>query len=410
VILPILVLLLAAGSPSPPGPGERDRDEVRLKDGRVLRGRVVYEDEGEILLRVGSREQSIPVRQVDSLRSVARSLGQWVERHRALPKGDRAAAAGLARWCGAEGLEAESRLEWLGVLALAPGDAEANEALGHRRAPGGGWLLPYKTGWWPLERLEKVRAEWNDAWELETEHYLVRTNLGWKTALDAALDMEFFLHDFFRAFSRELRLREVEEPMKVDLHRDPSSFPEIGSNRPSYFDPSENRVLLRATGGVHPDLLYHEATHQVLFTTAARARSGTGAVPDWLSEGLAEYVAAGVSGEPGRLSFTTGARAGHHFREHARAEKPYDLSRVLQFEAADFLASSKSPLKYAQVYTLVHFCLHGEEGKFRDRFLAFVAGAYRGQGSATDFKKAIGEREEAFERAWHAYARAGAAK
>ncbi|MGH7152173.1 MAG: DUF1570 domain-containing protein, partial [Planctomycetota bacterium] len=387
-----------------------DRDEVTLKDGRVLKGRVVYEDEKEILLRVGTREQSIPFAEIGSLRSVSRSLAKWVDRHRGLGKGDRAARVQLAKACAEEGLEKEARLEWLGALALEPSDPEANEALGHRRGSGGAWQLPYRNGWSPLGRLEKVRADWNDAWEFESEHYRVKSNLPWPAALDAAFDLEFFLHDFYRAFGRELHLRGPGEPMAVDLHRNRDSYPEIGGNRPAYFDRPENCVRVSTGGTVHPEVLFHEATHQLLYTTAARARGGTGEIPDWLNEGLADYVASGVSGEAGQRSFSTGARAAHHFREHAEAEKPYDLSRVLQFEAGDFVASSKASLKYAQAYTLVHFCLHGAEGKYRERFLGFVEGAYRGQGSSTDFKKALGEREDVLERAWHAYARGSPGK
>ncbi len=409
-MIALLVLLPLLAAPLPGGDKERDRDEVTLKDGRVLKGWVVYEDEKEILLRTGTREQAIPVAEIGSLRSVSRSLAKWVDRHRGLGKEDRAARAQLAKACAEDGLESEAKLEWLGVLALDPGDPEANEALGHRRGAGGTWQLPYRNGWWPLGRLEKVRADWNDAWELESEHYRVKTNLALPAALAAALDLEFVLHDFYRAFGRELRLREPEEPMLVELHRDRDTYPEIGGNRIAYFDRNENCVRVSTGGSVRPEILFHEATHQILHVTAARARGGTGEVPDWLGEGLADYVAYGVSGEAGKRTFSTGARAEHHFREFAAAERPYDLPRVLQFEAGDFGASSKAALKFAEAYTLVHFCLHGAEGKYRERFLGFVEGAYRGQGSATDFKKALGEREDVLEKAWHAYAKGNPGK
>src|SRR5262249_51793574 len=106
---------------------------------------------------------------------------------------------------------------------------------------------------------------------------------------------------------------------------------------------------------LHPP--FHEATPQLVFALPPFSYSRNGTVPGWLGEGLAEYVASGMSGPPGKRKFAEGTLLVDHFAVHAAARAPYELSRVLTFESDDFVASTKSDLKYAQAYTLVQFCM-----------------------------------------------------
>jgi hypothetical protein len=69
----------------------------------------------------------------------------------------------------------------------------------------------------------------------------------------------------------------------------------------------------------------------------------------------------------------------------------------------DFGVDNKSDLKYAQAYTLVHFCLEGEGQRYRDRFFDFLRGVYLGKSSMSDFKEALGGKERELEKAWNVY-------
>ena len=76
---------------------------------------------------------------------------------------------------------------------------------------------------------------------------------------------------------------------------------------------------------------------------------------------------------------------------------------MLNFASGDFHDSSNVDLKHAQAYTLVHFLLHGDEGRHRAGFFAFLRGAYAGKASSTDFKSAIGAPMEELEAGWTAH-------
>jgi hypothetical protein len=266
----------------------------------------------------------------------------------------------------------------------------------------------------PYAGLAQAHKEWKDAWSFATTHYRVRTNLDLTRATDMAFDLEGFYRVFFDAFGIELKLYEIVDPMSAQVHADKQSFPAVVSYRDAYFDPPSNTLLVDAANGFEPRVLFHEATHEILYNTAERTKNARGEIPAWLDEGLAEYMGCCMSGLDGHALFVPGATAPGHFKVHAEARQPYDLARVLTFNSGDFMATSRSDLKYAEAYTLVHFLLNGDGGRHKKGFLDFVRSAYKGQSSSTHFRDALGGNERELEQAWIAYvkktAAAGAAR
>ncbi len=384
--------------------GERPQDQVVLKGGRSLSGHVVFEDDSRLILLEGTREREIPADEVERVASVTRSLDTALTRLSALSENDVRGLLDLARYCQAERLPGEAGVLFWSVLAVDAENAEAHEGLGHGKR-GKSWQVRAAGRSYRFEDLAKLRRDWGDAWELWSTHYEVRTNLPLPEAARLALDLERIYHDLYAFLAPELELRDVIRPLRAWVHADESSFPENAGNRRSYFDVQDEALIVNASGGCEPRTLVHEALHQFLWATGAGTSSGKADVPAWVDEGLAEYFAAGFSGPPGRLSIQPGVEAPQHFKAHALADDPYDLSRVLTLGGDDFQASSNLALKYAQCYTLVHFCLHGEGGRHRAAFMDFLRGCWQGQSSMTHFKRAIGVRERDLEAAWTAYVR-----
>ena len=88
-------------------------------------------------------------------------------------------------------------------------------------------------------------------------------------------------------------------------------------------------------------------------------------------------------------------------------DKPRKTSRAKQqfaLTSEDFMLRTKAPQQYAQAYTLVHFCMHGEGGRYRSGFLDYLRSAYQGLSSLTDFQNAIPVSGQEFEKRWNAYA------
>jgi small nuclear ribonucleoprotein (snRNP)-like protein len=393
-LLPLLILSALA----------RAQDQVELTDGTTLEGRVIYEDDQEVIVLASSREKSVPRAQVKSVRSLIGSLHEALDHWDRLKSDDAEGMWQLASFCQSRGLTGEAQVfAWLVVLAD-PEHVAAHEFLGHKKRSGG-WQAQDGKIWMPLKRLDVTRSDFGSAWKLATLHYKLRTNLPLATALALSLDFERYYRFFYEVFGKELKLREVVEPMDAEVHTDAGSFPVTTDNRAAYFSTVLNTLFVLAEGGLDARLVFHEATHQLLFSTAERAVKARGDVPAWIQEGLAVYMESSGSGLGGHAVFAAGEPVPELFAAHADAKKPFDLPRMFAFLPEDFAIRNKALQKYAQSYSLVHYCLHGEGDTLRPRFFEYLRRVYRGDSSATAFDEALGVREKDFERAWHAYAR-----
>ncbi|MFT5155169.1 MAG: hypothetical protein ACI841_005180, partial [Planctomycetota bacterium] len=302
---------------------------------------------------------------------------------------------------GEQGLPFEADLHWWQALMTNPSYTPAHEALGHRKRRGS-WVIPHRGRSYPLDRLQEERADWGGAWEFSTTHFDLRSNLELPDVVESCWGAERVYRAFFDLFGTELELYEITEPMSLWLHADSPSYRDPGSGRSAYFSDTENRVSIDASRGLTLRTVVRETTHQLLYN-ASRSKGGSGSIPAWVDEGLAQYMETVVDVRRGATSLTPARANGRLFATHALSGKPYRLSRVLTFANGDYWSSTRLGLKYAQAYTLVHFCLHGGGGAYREAFMSYLRGAFQGKGSSTHFKKAIGIRERELEKAWVAY-------
>lgn len=390
-----LALLALGGDTRPP-------DRIELKSGEKIEGYVLVETKTEIVVLVKSKERRIPAAQVVSVRKAAATLAEVLDRHEKLAQGDAKGEVELAKYCQDGALPGEAEVLALAALCDDPTNADAHTLLGHVKRQAG-WTAKRGNQLVLFEKLPPARADLREPWKLKTSHYALLTNLSLHDATCMSIDLERFYRAFFQLLGEDVELREVVDPMGVGVYGDQRTFPEGLAGRQAYFDPASGQVLLNAAA-VEPRYgLVHEATHQVLYATTSGTRAGRGLIPGWIDEGFAEYMACSRTGDAGRAHFDLGAISDHHFTTHRDAKKAYDLARVLQFESGDFHGSSKTDLKYAESYTLVHFFLHGAGGKYRGKFFAFLRSAYAGSSSSTDFKKVVDVPEGELEEAWKAH-------
>lgn len=382
-------------------------DRVVLQGGKEQSGRVVYEDEHRVVLRRGKRDATFRREEVQRVESRWKDLGTLLDNDLAADPSDPEALELLIAQAQECGLEGEARaLCWRSLLRTGP-EAEGSEplhlALGHvKRARG--WAVPMGNRTLDWDKRFQMASDWGAAWELESLHYRLRSNLPLETVVELLLDLERIQRAFYGMFGTALELFDVCDPMDVQVHGDSASYPEV-ANEAGRYDPAIDEVHVNASGALVFETLAHEATHQLLQNTAFLEKGHEGEIPPWVNEGLAEYVAAGVVRAP-RLVYEPGRPMARHFRAHAQAKDPIDLTRVLSLSTGDYDASSDRALKYAQSYTLVHFLLHGEEGRWRDGFLEYLRTVYRGKGSSTDLKRCLDVDWRVLEKAWTAYVRA----
>lgn len=397
----LLAVAPLAVSPSLPGPtdgGANGPDEVRTVRDKRYTGRVVFEDEERVVLREGSRDREFERDEIASLSSVRENMRLVLVYLQDAALDDLDVLLEIAAFAERSALPGVARMLWMKALLLAPDSEEANEALGNRRRSGR-WELLHEGRWWTLVDLFRRTRDWSDAWELETLHFQVRTNLELGDAIDLAFDLEHLYYAYYRFLQPAVDLRETTEPMRFQVHADLTSFPEVGMSRRSYFNPDQNTAYLNFSRGIDLGTGLHEAIHVFTHNTAV-SRRARGALPPWIDEGLAEYLRAACHGTPGRLDVTPGVLNRNHYVQHARHSAPYALGRVMNFAKGDYLSSTSVDLKYAQSYTLVDFFLHGDDGAWRERFLEFVAWCYEGRSSPSHFRKKMRASEEEIEAAW----------
>src|SRR5689334_12406066 len=204
-MLALLLALAAAGDGRP-------LDNLELEGGAKLSGRVVFEDQDEVVLRVGSNERSIPRKKIARFESRFARLRELHTSWRELAENDLAGTLALARKAREAGFEDEAQLFAWYVLSFTPKDAAAHGFLGHEKH-GEGWIVADGPRRWPYEKLLELRKEWKSAWEFSSEHYRVRTNVPLHDAVMAVLDMECAYECFFELVGHPLRFRELVEPL-----------------------------------------------------------------------------------------------------------------------------------------------------------------------------------------------------
>lgn len=375
-------------------------DRVVLGNGKELYGRVVYEDQSRVVVRVRNKDVELDREEVTQVSSNVRELADLLERD-ARDDGPHRDLQMLAEQAGECGLDGEENIYlWLRLLED-PESEELNQRLGHRKTSSG-WQVQMGSRTVSIANRIRLAADWRTAWEFSSLHYRVRSDLDAGTTLELVLDLERLYLAVYQLFGEELGLYEVCKPMNVALHASSASYPEAGAEG-GYYEIQTDTIHVNASSGLEWHLLAHEATHQVLQNALLGDEARTEELPAWLNEGLAEYVAAGTS-HPGRtLVFRPGELRRDYFELHARtaARDRLDPGRVLTLGPGDYRASTDRDLKYAQSYTLVHFLLHGEEQRYRPGLVDFLRAQGRGRKSSTELKKRLGISSwKTLEREW----------
>ncbi len=151
------------------------------------------------------------------------------------------------------------------------------------------------------------------------------------------------------------------------------------------------------------EILQHEGFHQFAYVRIGYR------LPPWANEGLAEYFedALLVKGR-----FQTGRVNPDRLRqvvEVIRADKSIPFRLLLNMSTRDWGGSvlsgdADTSLRYNQSWSIVHFLINAQRGKYAKAFEQYLLGVSKGFDSATAFEKAFRTKDYApFERAWKKY-------
>ncbi len=191
---------------------------------------------------------------------------------------------------------------------------------------------------WVAEN-DPLHAAWADAWTLETEHYRIRTNAGYRVLRTVGHAMEQ-MQRFYRIF-HQYKVDGGAVPVAgVHIFKNRSEYRSLGgspvdwaaghwngTNVVTYDQREGGQGSLRDTLGV----LFHEASHQ--FTSLA----GGSAVPAWLNEGMASFFEGTRLLSNGRIEWNLVAPGRlYPLLDDLRSARPHDLRRVITGAVDDY--------------------------------------------------------------------------
>lgn len=404
-LLPFLVALVALGLA---GDGKRKPDSVVLQNGTKLAGIVVYRDEAELVLRVGTRDTTYAMKDVAKVDARASNLSDLIASWLKGKPGDEEALRDAANESQRlELFDEEALLRWKLVL-LWPDNEAYHKDLGHEQREGA-WGLKEGERWVALKEWLAPR-ELKNAWKLQSTHFELKTDGPMDTGIDALLDLECLYQAFFQKFGRELHSYEVVERVKVELQARKRNFSAPTKNAVSWFDPRANVIYLDAAKGLDRARMLMDGTRALLCNSGSRQRVIDGVIPPWVEAGLSTWVGWNLHGELGRAVWDPAPFTAMFVKVvESDAREPVKLSKLLNTATIAFDESPLGQEHYAQAFTFVDFLLGSAGEKYRLRFLEFLRNTYRGKGSPPQFYDALQLKGPEIEAEWLAWVKAQAA-
>lgn len=400
-MITIQALLLAVPAVLAGGP-----DRVTLQDGKVLEGRVVHEGKDAIVLRHGSKDETIERANVQGIVSVERSLAKVLERD--FTADSASTFATMAVDCGNAELAAEARNLWLRVLLLEPANELARKALdvrGSKEDP----TVQLGKEHLKLGTLGETQPKWSNAYQLVTTHFEIKTDVALKRALDVGIGLERFHKTFYDLLQQPLNLYVFDEKQlpEIRVYGTGNSYPAppVAGERVWYGE-GENCMHVRADEPVRLPEVVSLLARQMLFTSLRRSEGPTANLSPWVASGIEVYfgwtVPQTMGGEwpspavPVRELFVTANGTDVTFE------------RLFRGARDDFTNSKDAAQMSACAYTLVHFLAHGEEGALRPGFGKFVREGAKGKTSLKALTDAVERKPDAIEASWREHVKKNA--
>ncbi|MBI5361252.1 MAG: DUF1570 domain-containing protein [Planctomycetes bacterium] len=333
----------------------------------------------------------------------------------------------LALWCRDQGLmiEMRARLRW--AVRLKPEHKNARELLGDIKE-NGIWfsketaalekkngLIKYNEIWmldgtgrklkYTADKAElDKRKDWNEAWLLRTEHYVVRTNTDPDAAFKIGTTMESVYNTFFDIFDYDVMLNEPAEPLPVNIYKDQNDFTRAaveilkGGNIAGdafYFTGFGVNAYV---GDTLYQNLYHEGCHQLV--DVCMGIEPLAPLTMWFYEGLGEYFeysreAADNRIKPGGASAELGSLKGF-----VNGDQHIPFDRFLSLNQNQYMMSD---VAYPQGWGVVHFLMEYQKGRYRTKFLAYLNDCKTGAGMEKFLKAMEGVTLIQLEKEWKEY-------
>jgi hypothetical protein len=259
----------------------------------------------------------------------------------------------------------------------------------------------YRGRWITAEEDAQAHRDILSGWDIETEHYTIRTNHSLEAGVALGVKLEqlyrVWKQLFIRYFATESQVTALFDGRargngarpprhQVVFFRDRddynqalrAAFPEIGMSIGVYVD-STRRAYFFAGEGYDDRTLFHEATHQLFHESRPVAVDVGVKANFWIVEGIALYMES-LHQEDGYhvLGGYDDLRmlAARYRLLHDDFHVPFSDLTAMGREA--FQTDPRVATLYSQAAGLTHFLVSHENGRYRDALVGYLSAVYSG--------------------------------
>ncbi len=284
-------------------------------------------------------------------------------------------------------------------------------------------LRPWKSDWVSVEKEGELRRDFRNAWEVRSEHFLVKTNVSLETGVQLSQRLELFndwlqqnfaaffdtpktLQDRFEAASSRSSDRKS-NPMEVHYYATRDEYqkrvqgkvpPNLETNG-LYWEDDRTSYFFDNPDKIGYSTLYHEATHQILDLATREARNTAEKARGlklrqrpaprwklgeksnfWILEGIACYFES-FDIEEGHVA----VGRPDYVRFDIARQRIVDPKFFYYLPSQQFSALGQEEFQHhpqiTQLYTqgagFAHFLMHYEDGLYRDDLITLLSEIYR---------------------------------
>lgn len=266
----------------------------------------------------------------------------------------------------------------------------------------------FKNRWVSAEKERELRRDFSEAWEVRTDHYLIRTNVSLERGVELGKALEDFHEFFYEIFAGFFNTREQmmklfdgtapavranPRPYQVNYYRTREEyverlrrdFPNIEITNGIYMTTGRTAHFFDDPDNDNEATLYHEGTHQLFFESHVLNRPIGEKAHFWIIEGIACYMesfqrknGAFSLGNPNYIRFL-GAR-------NNLLQKHYyvPLSEFSQMGMYEFQHAPELSKNYTQASGLARFFMEYDNGRYREALVRHLTQLYSSNSKERD--------------------------
>lgn len=255
----------------------------------------------------------------------------------------------------------------------------------------------------PIVRLaiDEAGFEWKDAYQVESAHYVLRTDIAEDEGRKMIKEIETLYESFFEQFKDVISEKKIRDKLVVYFYGNVGQFKKAMKKvhpgmeeSDGFLNTGDNivhlfRIETKLKNAIVPDResLFHECAHQLLNTTLEGYSRSSKRPHFWAVEGIACYF---ESLDPEQYGSSVGKRHPSRFKvlkQFSREVKKINLSKYLQYNQEQLLAKENNPqANYVTASLLAYFLCTAGDGKYREAFLKYARDVNNGAAGVSSFE------------------------